>query len=276
MKNTDQKLTRQDLWKVFRGQIFMRSALNNEKFQCMGFTSAMAPIIEKYYETPEEKKPVIDRHMQLFLTQPMVSAIPVGVAAAMEERIATEGDIDPEAVNAIKTALMGPLAALGDSLINGTARPILAGIACSLALSGSLLGPLLFLIGMSIITIGVRYLGVFKGYSEGVTLVTKMQESGLINKITELASVAAYIVVGGFIPGVVAMKTPLAYVSSDGATTIGIQATLDGLLPGLLPVCLTLLMVALLSNKKKKISPVLLMMILLVGGCILSMLGILC
>ena len=50
MKNTDQKLTRQDLWKVFRGQIFMRSALNNEKFQSMGFTAAMAPIIENAVE----------------------------------------------------------------------------------------------------------------------------------------------------------------------------------------------------------------------------------
>lgn len=103
MKNTDQKLTRKDLWKVFRGQIFMRSALNNEKFQCMGFTSAMAPIIDKYYETPEEKKPVLERHMQLFLTQPMVSAIPVGVAAAMEERIAMKNDIEPDTVNAVKT-----------------------------------------------------------------------------------------------------------------------------------------------------------------------------
>lgn len=275
MKNTDQKLTKKDLRKVLGGQIFMRSCLNNEKFQCMGFTSAMAPIIEKYYETPEEKKPVIDRHMQLFLTQPMVSAIPVGIAAAMEERIATEGDIEPDTVNAVKTALMGPLAALGDSLINGTARPILAGVACSLALTGSVLGPIIFLLGMTAITLGVRYVGVFKGYKEGVNLVTKMQESGLINRVTELASVAAYIVVGGFVPGVVAMKTPLAYISSDGATTIGIQATLDGLLPGLLPVLLTLGMYALIS-KKKRVSPVLLMMILLVGGCALSMLGILC
>lgn len=274
MKNTDQKLTKKDLWKVFRGQIFMRSCLNNEKFQSMGFTSAMAPIIDKYYETPDEKKEVIDRHMQLFLTQPMVSALPVGVAAAMEERIATEHDIEPDTVNAVKTALMGPLAALGDSLINGTARPILAGIACSLALTGNLLGPIIFLLGMACITIGVRYIGVFKGYREGVTLVTKMQESGLINKVTELASVAAYIIVGGFVPNVVSMKTPLAYVSSDGATTIGIQATLDGLLPKILPVLLTLLMYSLL-NKKKKVSPVLLMMILLVGGCALSMLGIL-
>ena len=118
MKNTDQKLTRQDLWKIFRGQIFIRSALNFERQQCMGFTTAMRPIINKYYETPEERAQAIDRHMQLFLTQPMVSAIPVGVAAAMEERIATEGDLDPSSVNEVKIALMGPLAALGQRALH--------------------------------------------------------------------------------------------------------------------------------------------------------------
>ena len=93
MKNTDQKLTRKDLWKVFRGQFFIRSALNFERMQNIGFTHAMGPIIEKYYDTPEEKQEAIDRHMQMFLTQPMVTAIPVGVAAAMEERYAVNKDI---------------------------------------------------------------------------------------------------------------------------------------------------------------------------------------
>ena len=186
MKNTDQRLTRKDLWHVYRGQFFIRSCLNFERMQNIGFTHAMSPIIEKYYDTPEEKQEAIDRHMQMFLTQPMVASIPIGVSAAMEERLVVDKDIEPESIDSTKTALMGPLAALGDSLINGTARPILAGIACSLALSGSVLGPLLFLIGMSIITLGVRYLGVFKGYEKGVQLVADLQKSGLINKITEL------------------------------------------------------------------------------------------
>ena len=88
-------------------------------------------MIEKYYEDPEAKKEAYARHMEYFLTNDITSAIPVGVAAAMEERYATEGDIDPDSINAVKTALMGPLAGLGDSLLNGTARPILAGLAIS-------------------------------------------------------------------------------------------------------------------------------------------------
>ena len=270
MKNTDQRLTRKDLWKILRNQMFIRSALNFERQQCICFTQAMGPIIEKYYDTPEEKTQAMERHMELFLTQPMVSAIPVGVAAAMEERLATEGDVDPSAISAVKTALMGPLAALGDSLINGTARPILAGIACGLALQGSILGPLLFLVGMSIITLGVRYFGVFKGYEKGVTLVADLQRSGLISKITELAAVAAFVIIGGFTPGVVSLNTSLAYTAGD--TVISLQQTLDGLLPGILPVGLTLLMFYLVS--KKKVSPIVLMLALMAAGVAGTYLGI--
>ncbi len=264
MKNTDQKLTRQDLWKIFRGQIFIRSALNFERQQCMGFTTAMRPIINKYYETPEERAQAIDRHMQLFLTQPMVSAIPVGVAAAMEERIATEGDLDSSSVNEVKIALMGPLAALGDSLINGTARPIVAGIACSLAQAGSIMGPLLFLAVMAVITVGVRYLGVFEGYRRGVSLVTDMQKSGLIDKIGELASVAAFVVIGGFTPSIVslALSSGLGYGSGEDFVTI--QSALDGMFPCLLPLLLVLGVYTLL--RRTKISPVALMLLLMVAG----------
>ena len=270
MKNTDQKLTKKDLWKIFRGQLFIRSALNFERMQNIGFTHAMGPIIDKYYDTPEEKQEAIDRHMQMFLTQPMVSAIPVGVAAAMEERYVTKGDIDPASIDATKTALMGPLAALGDSLLNGTCRPIVAGIACSLALSGSILGPIIFLVLMTVMTLGVRYLGVFKGYEQGANLVVNMQKSGIISQITELASVAAYVVIGGFVVTNVSFKLNLVYTIQDA--TIDIQQTLDSLLPALLPVCLTLLCSWLLS--KKKVPAVLLMLGIMLFAILLTYLGL--
>ena len=163
-------------------------------------------------------------------------------------------------------ALLGVL----DSLINGTARPILAGIACSLALSGSVLGPLLFLIGMSIITLGVRYLGVFKGYEKGVQLVADLQKSGLINKITELASVAAYIVIGGFVVSNVAFNLNIVYTAGDA--TINIQQTLDSLLPALLPVLLTFGVYKVLS--KRKVSAILLMLIIMLFAIACTYLGI--
>ena len=157
-----EKLTKKELWKVFLHQLTIRGANNYERQQNAGFTEAMMPVIEKYYEDPEAKKEAYARHMEYFLTNDITSAIPVGVAAAMEERYATEGDIDPDSINAVKTALMGPLAGLGDSLLNGTARPILAGLAISFITSGlGWFGPIFFIFGMALVSLGVRYLGVF-------------------------------------------------------------------------------------------------------------------
>ena len=210
--------------------------------------------------------------MEYFLTNDITSAIPVGVAAAMEERYATEGDIDPDSINAVKTALMGPLAGLGDSLLNGTARPILAGIAISLITAGlGWAGPIFFVIGMSIVSLGVRYLGVFQGYKQGVKFVEKIQSSGLISRISELAAIAAYVIVGGFIPALVVISIPIVYQSGD--TVLSIQETLDGLMPGILGMLYTGLMYLLIS--KKKISAVKLILVTMIVGIVGTYLGIL-
>ena len=51
----NKKLTKKDLWKVFFGQLTIRGANNYERQQNAGFTQAMMPVIEKVYDTDEEK-----------------------------------------------------------------------------------------------------------------------------------------------------------------------------------------------------------------------------
>lgn len=272
--NTEsRRLTKKDLWKVLLNQMTIRTANNYERQQNAGFTQAMMPVIEKVYDNDEDKLEAYERHMELFLTNDITSAIPVGISAAMEERYALDGDIDPDSINAVKTALMGPLAGLGDSLLNGTARPILAGIACSFAINGQggMLWPILFVLGMSIISLGIRYLGVFKGYEQGVKLVDKMQKSGLIKKLSDIASVAAYTIIGGFIYNIVYVNVPITYKA--GETTISIQSTLDGLIPGILPLLYTGLMYWLMT--KKNVSATVLMFATMIFGVVAVYLGIL-
>lgn len=265
-------LERKDLWRIFRNQLTIRAANNFERQQNSGFSQSMMPVIEKLYTDPQDKKDAYGRHMELFLTNDITSAIPVGIAAAMEEEYAKKRDFDPSAINAVKTALMGPLAGLGDSLINGTARPILAGLACSLVTAGmGWVGPIMFVVAMAFISLGTRYFGVFRGYAQGTGLVTKLQSSGLINAVSELAAVAAFIIVGGFIPLIVVVNTPLQY--SAGDTTLKIQEILDGLMPGMLALGYTGLMLWLMT--KRRISAIWLMFSTMIVGVVLSYLGIL-
>lgn len=272
INNQDRKLTNKDLWKVFFNQLTIRGANNYERQQNAGFTQAMIPVIEKVYDNPEDKKEAYERHMEYFLTQDMISAVPIGVAAAMEERYAIEGDIDPDSINSVKTALMGPLAGLGDSLLNGTARPLLAGLAISMVSAGlGWVGPIFFILTMGFVSLGVRYFGVFQGYKQGVKFVEKIQSSGLISKISDLAAIAAYTIVGGFVPLLVYINIPIEY--SSGETVLSIQGALDDLMPGLLGLLYTLLMYVLIT--KKKISAVKLILITMVVGIVGAWFGIL-
>lgn len=268
----DKKLTKNDLWKVFWNQLAIRGANNYERQQNAGFTQSMIPVIEKLYDNPEDKLEAYNRHMEYFLTQNMVSAIPIGISAAMEEANANNNDFDSSAIGAVKAALMGPLAGLGDSLLNGTARPILASIAISFVAAGlGWIGPIFFVVGMSIVSLGTRYLGVFKGYDQGTKLVESIVSSGLIDSITDIASIAAYTVVGGFVPALVTITTPITI--GTGESVLVLQDTLDGLMPGVLGLAYTGLMYFLID--KKKMNSVLLIFITMIVGILGVYLGIL-
>ncbi|MEG2751843.1 MAG: PTS system mannose/fructose/sorbose family transporter subunit IID, partial [Anaerorhabdus sp.] len=183
-------------------------------------------------------------------------------------------DIDPVSINAIKAALMGPLAGIGDSLYHGTLRPIMAGLAVSLVIGSNytrMVGPLLFVIVMAVVGQLLRYFGIFKGYEKGVEFVAKVQSSGLLQKMTRYAGIAAYVVIGGFVYKFVTINIPWTYKA--GETMVSIQTVLNGMVPGLLPLLYTLLMLYFMD--KKKMSPVTLMLITMVVGVIGCALGIL-
>lgn len=269
---TNSKITKKDLWKVFWNQMTIRSANNYERQQNAGFAQSMMPVIEKLYTDPDEKKAAYERHMQYFLTNDITASIPIGISVAMEEENSVNEEFDPASIEAVKMALMGPLAGLGDSLLNGTARPILASLAISFIGAGlGWFGPLFFVITMSIVSLGTRYLGVFQGYKKGVQLVGLIQSSGLIDSITDIASIAAYMIVGGFIPALVIINTPITIGS--GESVLVLQETLDGLIPGLLGLAYTGLMFYLIQ--KKKISATILIFVTMAVGIAGVYLGIL-
>ncbi len=55
-------------------------------------------------------------------------------------------EIEPSAITGIKTALMGPLSGIGDSIFLGCIRVIALGVGLPLAMSGNILGPILYLL----------------------------------------------------------------------------------------------------------------------------------
>ena len=92
----------------------------------------------------------------------------MGIVASMEEENAKNpDDFDTSTITSIKTALMGPLAGIGDSMFWGTLLVIGIGVGASLAKEGNILGPFLFLLIFNVPNFLLRYFGVM----QDITLV---------------------------------------------------------------------------------------------------------
>ena len=244
-KKEQVKLQKKDLVKHWLLGYSSETCYNYERLQALGTTNAMVPIVRRLYKTKEEQAKALKKYTVFFNTEPSwIGTVIHGVAASMEEQAANGADIDAEDINAVRTGLMGPMAGIGDTVSQGIAYPILAGIACSLALAGNIAGPIIFEIAYKILMLGMGYAMYMMGYKQGKSAILKILS--------------------------VTIKTPIAF--KIGQVAINFQNILDSLLPGMLPLLATLLVWKLLN---KKVKATYIIVILFVVGIIASLTGIL-
>ena len=242
---------------------------NYERQQNMGYCFAMLPAIKKIYQKKEDQIAAAKRHMEFFNTTPYISTAVFGISTAMEESNARNEDFDTSSINNVKVALMGPLAGIGDSMFWGTLRVIATGIGTSLAMQGSILGPLLFWLIFNVPAFAVRYICLKFGYKFGTSFLNKIEESGMMPKLTFGAAVLGLMVIGAMIPSMITVNIVGAIGSGDAA--VKVQEILDGIMPNLVPFAMTLGIYGLLQ-KKVKVSWILI--VLMVVGIAGALLGI--
>ncbi|AOR65213.1 PTS mannose transporter subunit IID [Pectobacterium wasabiae] len=244
VENTNvKKLTDSDIRAVFIRSNLFQGSWNFERMQALGFCFSMVPVIRRLYpEHSEERKQAIKRHLEFFNTQPFVAAPVLGVTMAMEEQRANGAPIDDAAINGLKVGLMGPLAGVGDPIFWGTARPVFAALGAGIAMSGSLLGPVLFFVLFNLVRLLVRYYGVAYGYRKGIDIVSDMG-GGFLQKMTEAASILGLFVMGALVNKWTHVNIPMVVstvTNQNGETTVTtVQSILDQLMPGLVPLLLT-------------------------------------
>jgi PTS system mannose-specific IID component len=225
---------------------FSHSTYNYERLQGLGFAHAMSPIIRSLYESKEDVVGALRRHLVFFNTEPQLGAIVPGVTIAMEEQRAGGQEITDEAINGIKTGLMGPLSGLGDSITQGMITPILLALGISLASQGNLMGPVLYFILESAAIISMSYLAWFGGYRWGSSVVQRALAAQQVS-----LSLAANLTAGG--------------------KTVNLQTeVLDQMMKGILPLVLTLGIWWLL---RRRVSPLILIGMVFVGGIDGTLLG---
>lgn len=248
---TEKKLTKKDLRDVFIRSNFHQGSWNYERMQALGYCFAMVPVIRRLYKGDDRKK-AMKRHLEFFNTQPFVTAPILGVTAAMEEERANGAAIDDATINGVKIGLMGPLAGVGDPIFWGTIRPVIAALAASIALTGSIVGPIIFFLAFNAIRLGVRWYGVQYGYKKGLDIV-KETGGNKLQKLTEGASILGLFVMGALVNKWTTINVPVVVSTiknQKGEVVITtVQTILDSLMPGLLALLLTFICMRLLKKK---------------------------
>ncbi|VWL85404.1 PTS system mannose/fructose/sorbose family transporter subunit IID [Oceanivirga miroungae] len=279
-------LSKGERFRVALRHQFLQGSWNYERMQNGGWGYAMIPAIKKLYPNKEDQIKAMQRHLEFYNTHPYVSSPVLGVTLALEEDRANGADIDDVTIQGVKVGMMGPLAGVGDPVFWFTARPILGALAASLALTGSIIGPLLFFIVWNIMRLAFEWYTQEFGYRVG-TKITKDLSGGLLGKITEGASILGMFIVGALVKRWVSINFTLTASRPIDTATLNaagevvreiknveyfnLQHTLDSLIPGLPALLLTLLCCWLL---RKKVSPITIIIVLFVVGVVAHVAGI--
>lgn len=261
------KITKKDITDLAfnQGSLGMEFSWNYERQMHIAFAMMMNHNLKKIYEGDEEGyRDALVRHVEFFNITPQLAPFVGGVVTSMEEMKA-RGEVDGEAIASIKTALMGPLSGIGDSIFVGCLRVIAIGIGISLAQTGNIMGPILYFLLYNIPCFIVRYFGAHFGYNLGFNYLQKMQENGMMDKLLSAASILGVMVVGCMSKDMV-WTTLNIELSRIGDEVTTLQSILDGIMPGLIGLGGTWLYYFLL---KKKVNPV----ILIFGTMIIGVIG---
>ena len=298
------KLSKHDRFQVAWRHQFLQGSWNYERMQNGGWCYSLVPAIKKLYPNKDDQVKALKRHLEFYNTHPYVSAPVMGVTLALEEERANGMAVTDTAIQGVKVGMMGPLAGVGDPVFWYTVRPILGALGASLALSGSLAGPILFFVAWNVIRIAFLWYSQEFGYNAGSN-IAKDLSGGLLRKVTEGASILGMFIIGALVErwvsikftpvvaqipqqhgafidwsqlpaGTEGIKEALTQYASLGATglsnvkTVTLQQNLDSLIPGLAAVGVTLLCCWLL---KKKVSPIAIILGMFAVGIIGRVLG---
>ncbi|OFK24848.1 PTS system mannose/fructose/sorbose family transporter subunit IID [Olsenella sp. HMSC062G07] len=304
MANEKIELSKNDRLSVWWRHQFLQGSWNYERMQNGGWCYSIIPAIKKLYASEEDQKAALRRHLEFYNTHPYVSSPVMGVTLALEEGRANGEPVDDVTIQGVKIGMMGPLAGVGDPVFWFTVRPILGALGASLALGGSILGPILFFVAWNVIRLAFEWYTQEFGYRAGSSISQDLS-GGMLGQVTEGASILGMFIIGALVErwvsisftpvvatipqqegayidwaslpagaeGIKAALTQYAALGANGldankVTTL--QQNLDQLIPGLAAVGLTLLCCWLL---KKNVSPITIILALFAFGVVGRLLG---
>ena len=255
----DKKTLNKMVWRSLN----LQGSFNYERMQANGWLYGILPgLLAIHGEGTDDLKTSMKHNLDFFNTHPFLVTFVMGIVLSMEQQ---KSDVDT--IRAVRVAAMGPLGGIGDAIFWFTLVPIAAGIGSNMAIEGSIAGPIVFLLLFNVVQFAVRFFLMHWSYKLGTSAISALTEYA--KEFTSAASLLGVFVVGALTSnyGGTALNPNLTL---ENGTTI--QSILDGVLPKMIPLALTLGLYFLM--KKKKWTPVMCIGALLVLGLVGAAIGI--
>jgi PTS system N-acetylgalactosamine-specific IID component len=258
--NLDKKTLNKMVWRSLN----LQGSFNYERMQANGWLYGILPgLLAIHGEGSEDLKISMAHNLEFFNTHPFLVTFVMGIVLSLEQQKADIGTI-----RAVRVAAMGPLGGIGDAIFWFTLVPIAAGICSNMAIQGSIMGPIMFLLIFNIVQFAVRFFLMHWSYNLGTKAIELLTSNA--KEFTRAASLLGVFIVGALTSNY--GGTTINMVIENGESPIVIQSILDGVLPKMIPLALTLGLYFLM--KTKGWTPVKCIAALLVLGLVGAFFGI--
>ena len=248
------QLDKKTLNKMVWLSCFLQASFNYERMQACGWLWGMLPGLQKIHTNKEDLKASMAHNLDFLNTHPFLVTFVMGIVLSLEQNKA-----DTATIRSVRISAAGPLGGIGDALFWLTLVPITAGLTANMAMEGQIIGAVLFLIIFNAVQFAVRFGLMYWSYGLGTKAVTLLTSSA--KEFTRAASILG--ILGGLIANY--GGTSLRIVVGDPA--INIQGLLDGVLPKLIPLLITLGIYVLIKKGWTPVKCIILILVVGILGC---------
>ena len=233
-------LTKADINRMAWRSLLLQASFNYERMQASGWLYGLLPALKKIHTNKADLAKSMQGHMGFFNTHPFLVTFVMGIVLAMER---SKQNIN--SIQSTKIAVGAPMGGIGDAMFWLTLLPICGGIGADLALQGSIMGAVFFIVLFNVVHFALRFGLAHYAYRMGVAAIPVIKAN--TKKVGHAASMVGMTVIGALVATYVRLSTTAEIAAGDAVVKLQTDV-IDKLMPAFLPLVYTLAMYALVKR----------------------------
>ena len=245
-------IPRKALWRAWLiWETFPQTCYNYERMMGQEMAHMFVPLLKYLYkDQPQKAKELMKREITFYNTHVEFGACVSGMAIALEEQKAIQGQVSDVLIKNLKTSFMGSLAGMGDTIWQGIFIPVLLVFCIDLTNSngGNVWGAVIYSILVILAAYTLSYYNFMFGYRFGGESIVRLLENGKLKRLLSVASITGCMVMGALVVKYVNCACGLSLTFSEN--TFQLQEELfDKICPNLIPLAMVMLIYYLIKKR---------------------------